>query len=42
MTQAIGDPKRFDGNLLVLVERLFGEECLAAAQKRLDARPEAL
>lgn len=37
-TQAIGDPRRLDGNLLVLVERLFGDECLVAAQERLDAR----
>lgn len=38
MPQAIGDRRRLDGNFLVLVERLFGEEGAEAARKRLGAR----
>ena len=42
MSQAIGDPKRLHGNLMVLIERLFGDDYVAAAEERLAARRAAL
>ena len=41
MSQAVGDPRRLDGNLLVLIDRLFGDEHYSAAKSRLDARRDA-
>jgi len=38
MSQCVGEPRRFDLNLLALVDRLFGEEACKRVTTRLEAR----